>query len=245
MKKVLVFIKGFQPIERVKLARMTALWVASGAVPPTVLGVLNNEHLIKDGVALEFLVELFVTLKQERGIPALITALKKGSLEGQLMEFLPLNKRTEENFKKTFDERGLEDIVKLHKNQASQENKRELQSVSPQNFSLFLVHMAETANAFETNLKTLNVCDIKQWPMICLLASGSGRDHPNEKLPKQTRLSVINKDSNKTFSMVPISLELHASADNLVILCRHQFPSRRDKLSNDAKLSEWRFAYID
>lgn len=27
MKKVLVFIKGFQPEERIKLARMTALWI--------------------------------------------------------------------------------------------------------------------------------------------------------------------------------------------------------------------------
>lgn len=130
MKKVLVFIKGFTPIERTKLARMTALWVANGAVPPTVLAVLNNEHLIKDGIALEFLLELFVTLKQERGIPALITALKKGSLEARLMDFLPLNKRTDENFKAVFIERGLEDIVKLHKAQASQELKRELQSVS-------------------------------------------------------------------------------------------------------------------
>ena len=134
MKKVLVFIKGFTPIERTKLARMTALWVANGAVPPTVLAVLNNEHLIKDGVALEFLLELFVTLKQERGIPTLITVLKKGSLEARLMEFLPLNKRTDENFKSTFSERGLEDIVKLHKAQASQELKRELQSVSRKTF---------------------------------------------------------------------------------------------------------------
>lgn len=58
MKKVLVFIKGFQPIERVKLARMTALWIGNGFVTPQVLSVLNNEHLIKDGVALEFLLEL-------------------------------------------------------------------------------------------------------------------------------------------------------------------------------------------
>lgn len=134
MKKVLVFIKGFQPIERVKLARMTALWIANGAVPPTVLGVLNNEHLIKDSVALDFLLELFVTLKQERGIQSLITALKKGGIESRFMEFFPLNKRTEENLKKAFSERGLEDIVKLHKAQASQEAKRELQSVSTEIF---------------------------------------------------------------------------------------------------------------
>lgn len=128
MKKVLVFIRGFQPIERVKLARMTALWIANGAVPPTVLSVLYNEHLIKDSIALDFLLELFVTLKQEKGVPALITALKKGQMEHRLMDFFPMNKRTEENLYKTFGERGLEDIVKLHKAQASQEFKRELQS---------------------------------------------------------------------------------------------------------------------
>jgi hypothetical protein len=32
MKKVLVFIRGFQPIERVKLARMTALWIGRSKI---------------------------------------------------------------------------------------------------------------------------------------------------------------------------------------------------------------------
>ncbi|XP_063697089.1 protein krasavietz [Culicoides brevitarsis] len=127
MKKVLVFIKGFQPEERVKLARMTALWIGNGSVPPTVLTVLNNEHLIKDGIALDFLIEVFITLKKEKGISTLITALKKGQLENRLMEFFPLNKRTEEYLKSVFIENGLADIVKLHKAQASQEAKRELQ----------------------------------------------------------------------------------------------------------------------
>lgn len=160
MKKVLIFIKGFKPIERVKLARMTALWIGNGAVPPTVLAVLYNEHLIKDGVALEFLLELFVTLKQEKGVPALITYLKKGSLENRLMEFFPLNKRSEENFSKTFSERGLDDIIKLHKAQASQEHKRELQSVSEMKKIYLLMHGADSLNAIESNLETLNLCDI-------------------------------------------------------------------------------------
>lgn len=42
MKKVLVFIKGFSESERIKLARMTALWISNGSVPPTVLLVLIN-----------------------------------------------------------------------------------------------------------------------------------------------------------------------------------------------------------
>ena len=35
----------------------------------------------------------------------------------RLMEFFPPNKRTEEHFKSVFDEKGLTDIVKLHKAQ--------------------------------------------------------------------------------------------------------------------------------
>jgi len=127
MKKVLVFIKGFSEADRRKLARMTALWIGNGSVPPTVLLVLSNEHLIKDNLALDFLLEVFVTWKGEKGLSSLVTALKRGGLEGKLMEFFPPNKRTEEHFKSVFDEKGLADIVKLHKAQASQGAKRDLQ----------------------------------------------------------------------------------------------------------------------
>ncbi|KAK6639313.1 hypothetical protein RUM43_007585 [Polyplax serrata] len=127
MKKILIFIKGFYESERVKLARMTALWLANGSVPPTVLHVLINEHLIKDNLALDFIVEVFSTYKQEKGLANLITMLKKGGLEGRLMEFMPANKRTEDNFRSVFEDKGLHELVKLHKAQASQEAKRDLQ----------------------------------------------------------------------------------------------------------------------
>lgn len=42
MKKILIFIKGFTELERIKLARMTSLWISNGSVPPTVLLVLIN-----------------------------------------------------------------------------------------------------------------------------------------------------------------------------------------------------------
>jgi hypothetical protein len=42
MKKVLIYIKGFSELERIKLARMTSLWISNGSVPPTVLLVLIN-----------------------------------------------------------------------------------------------------------------------------------------------------------------------------------------------------------
>lgn len=81
IKKILVFIKGFNEEERIKLARMTALWICNGSVPPTTLQVLINEHLVKDCLALDFLLEVFETWKQEKGLTSLIAALKKGGLE--------------------------------------------------------------------------------------------------------------------------------------------------------------------
>lgn len=48
-------------------------------------------------------------------------------LSRRLMDFFPPNKRTEEYFKQVFLDKELNEIIKLHKAQASQEAKRELQ----------------------------------------------------------------------------------------------------------------------
>lgn len=46
------------------------------------------------------------------------------------MDFFPTKKQTEEYLKSVFVEKGLAEIVKLHKAQASHEAKRELTQVS-------------------------------------------------------------------------------------------------------------------
>jgi len=127
MKKVLVYIKGFNDSERVKLARMTALWISNGSVPPAVLNSLINEHLVKDGLALDFLLTVFVTWKQEKGARSLTTALKKAGIDSSLPEFFPPNKRTEDNFKLVFEEKGLMEVLRYQKAQANQGNKKDLQ----------------------------------------------------------------------------------------------------------------------
>lgn len=126
MKKVLVYLKGFEAVNRIKLARMTALWIGNGCVPPSVLLVLQNEHILKDNLALDFVLEVFATMKAERGVNQLVTALKKGQLEGRLLEFLPLNKRSEDVLASMFASRQLSELLRLHRAQASQEARREL-----------------------------------------------------------------------------------------------------------------------
>lgn len=46
---------------------------------------------------------------------------------GRLMEYFPPNKRSQENFDKAFNDKGLGEVVKLQKAQASQEVKKDLQ----------------------------------------------------------------------------------------------------------------------
>ena len=57
--------------------KVTALWLASGQIPATTLGVLINEHQVKDGTALEFLLETMATLKTEKGGPMVVNVIKK------------------------------------------------------------------------------------------------------------------------------------------------------------------------
>lgn len=58
-------------------------FVGNGSVPPTILLMLINEHLVKDEIALNFLLEVCSTLKQEKGLQSLVQALKKGNIESR------------------------------------------------------------------------------------------------------------------------------------------------------------------
>jgi len=125
MNKILVYLKGFSEDERNRLAQITALWLASGQIPATTLAVLINEHQVKDGAALEFLLETMSTLKTEKGGNVVINVIKKSGLEGRLMEFFPSinQQQTEENFLKTFQSRDLSEIVTFRKQQAAAGNR--------------------------------------------------------------------------------------------------------------------------
>jgi len=121
MMKILVSLKGFTDDERISLAQITALWLASGQIPATILPVLIQEHQVKDGTALEFLMEVLCTLKSEKGGAAVTTMIKKSGAENRLMEFFPSanQQQTEENFAKTFAKKDLPEIVAFRKQVAA------------------------------------------------------------------------------------------------------------------------------
>lgn len=129
MNKILVYLKGFSRDERQRLAQITALWLASGQIPANILPILINEHQVKDGTALEFLLEMLSTLKAEKGGTSVINVIKKSGIESRLMEFFPSinQQQTEDNFAKTFNSRDLSEIVTFRKQQEAQSHRNVIQ----------------------------------------------------------------------------------------------------------------------
>lgn len=121
MMKLLVSLKGFTDDERSRLAQITALWLASGQIPSTIIPVLIQEHQVKDGTALKFLLELLCTLKSEKGGATVTNVIKKSGAENRLMDFFPSNnqQQTEENFKRVFASKDLPEVVAFRKQVAA------------------------------------------------------------------------------------------------------------------------------
>jgi len=111
MKKVLVYLRGFNEEHRSRLAQITALWVSSGLIQPNTLNVVINEHQVKDSVALDFMLDVLAVVKSEKGSSAVLTLLKRSGLDTMLTELFPTNKRTAENMKNVFISADQPEIV--------------------------------------------------------------------------------------------------------------------------------------
>jgi len=114
MMKILVYLKGFSEEHRQRLAQVTALWVGSGLLPQNTLQVIINEHQVKEGVALDFMLEVLRVIKTEKGSTSVLSILKKSGLDNNLDQLFPSNKRTAENMKNIFisaDQADQQEIV--------------------------------------------------------------------------------------------------------------------------------------
>ena len=60
MSKILVYLKGFAEEERLRLAQITALWLASGQIPATTLRTLINVNFIPIGCYLDMFLTILI-----------------------------------------------------------------------------------------------------------------------------------------------------------------------------------------
>ncbi|XP_062566175.1 eIF5-mimic protein 2-like [Saccostrea cucullata] len=126
LKKILYFMKGFNDDEKRKLAIITGIFLANSFCSAKVLSSLFEEHLVKDGISLDFAVMMFKTWLAEKDINSITTAFKKAQLENKLLELFPTNKRDQDTFVAHFKKVGLAPIADFQEAQRNFQDKVEL-----------------------------------------------------------------------------------------------------------------------
>jgi len=128
MKKILMFLKGFSEVQRNRLSLATYLLISSNLIPPTCLNQILNEHLVNEGIALEFAKSFFTAWLAEKEPAGLINSLKKAEIDSKLMMLFPIHKRSIETFESYFNSADLKPIIDFQRNQNARVVTKELKS---------------------------------------------------------------------------------------------------------------------
>lgn len=97
-------------------------------ISPSVLTCTLQDHLVKDGIALEFVMAVLKLWQEEKDSVTISTSFRKAGLDMKLMEFLPVSKRTQEHLDAAFKNHGLEQFLGYQKAQEDASIKKELQN---------------------------------------------------------------------------------------------------------------------
>ncbi|GAB1597923.1 basic leucine zipper and W2 domain-containing protein 1-like [Argonauta hians] len=127
LQKILIYLKAYSDEERCKLAIITGLFLANGLCSAKILSSLFEQHVVKEGLSLEFSTIMFRTWLNEKDINSVSAAMKRSQVENRLLELFPINKRSQEAFLNHFQEAGLGSVANLQRVQQSAEVKKELQ----------------------------------------------------------------------------------------------------------------------
>lgn len=105
MRKFLQSLELFEENERKKLAIFTALAFSqklSGLPPETVFQPLLKDNLVAKGLVLSFMTDFFKEYLIDNSLDDLISILKRGKVEENLLDIFPPTKRSNEAFSEHF-----------------------------------------------------------------------------------------------------------------------------------------------
>uniref|UniRef100_A0A1D1XD49 Basic leucine zipper and W2 domain-containing protein 2 n=1 Tax=Anthurium amnicola TaxID=1678845 RepID=A0A1D1XD49_9ARAE len=114
IKNLLQYINKWGSKENNKLATAIGLFASGQMTNINVLTVLFKEHLVKEGLSLQFVTTVFKAYLGEQSIDHLGGSLKKAGIDNKLLEFFPPNKRDEEYFARYFEAEDMKQLVEYH-----------------------------------------------------------------------------------------------------------------------------------
>lgn len=127
LRKIVVFLRAFQPDDRLKLAKLFAYLLASGHITVAPLKILlEQDLLIKEGLAFEFVLLVLQAWQSEKDASTVWAALRKSGLDSKLLDFLPKSKRAQDVFSESMLKYGLKQLLAYQEVQRVETLKKEL-----------------------------------------------------------------------------------------------------------------------
>ncbi|KAB5529773.1 hypothetical protein DKX38_019854 [Salix brachista] len=131
MRRFLQSLELFEENESKKLAIFTALAFSqklSGLPPETVFQPLLKDNLVSKGIVLSFITDFFKVYLVDNSLDDLISILKRGKMEENLLEFFPSAKRSSEGFSEHFTKEGLIPLVEYNEKKIFEVKLKEMKS---------------------------------------------------------------------------------------------------------------------
>ncbi|KAJ1375187.1 W2 domain [Sesbania bispinosa] len=131
MRRFLQSLEFFEENERKKLAIFTALAFSqklSGLPPETVFQPLLKDNLVAKGIVLTFITDFFKEYLIDNSLDDLISILKRGKVEDNLLDFFPPTKRSNESFSEHFSKEGLVALVEYNDKKIFEVKLKEMKS---------------------------------------------------------------------------------------------------------------------
>ncbi|KAE8664736.1 putative protein phosphatase 2C 33-like [Hibiscus syriacus] len=131
MRRFLQSLELFEENERKKLAIFTALAFSqklSGLPPEAVFQPLLKDNLVGKGLVLPFITDFFKEYLVDNSLEDLISILKRGKMEDNLMGFFPSAKRSVEGFSEHFTKAGLVPLVEYNEKKIFEAKLKDMKS---------------------------------------------------------------------------------------------------------------------
>eukprot|EP00127_Corallochytrium_limacisporum_P005638 Clim_evm17s210 gene=Clim_evmTU17s210 len=121
VRKLLNFLKGFKEDQLDKLATAVSQLLGRQTLSADVLLSMQNEHLLKDGIALDMFTRIVRKWLQLNSIQQIAAALKQSEMDDRLLGFMPPSRQQPEEFETHFKNEKLDPMVRFfHAKQTSQ-----------------------------------------------------------------------------------------------------------------------------
>nr|GMC70769.1 basic leucine zipper and W2 domain-containing protein 2-like [Ipomoea batatas]GMC77195.1 basic leucine zipper and W2 domain-containing protein 2-like [Ipomoea batatas]GMD39878.1 basic leucine zipper and W2 domain-containing protein 2-like [Ipomoea batatas] len=182
MRRFLQSLELFEENERKKLAIFTALAFSqklSGLPPETVFQPLLKDNLVAKGLVLSFITDFFKVYLVDNSLDDLISILKRGKVDDNLLEFFPSAKRTPEAFSEHFTKEDLLPLVEYYKKKIFEVKLKDMKTALTTQISEE-ADMSEVLETVKQHIKDANLPDIEVvrilWDVLMDAVQWSGKN---------------------------------------------------------------------